>query len=271
MRARTLLLAIGLLIAVLAPVPALAAGDQVVLSADVSQLTVRPCLAERVRLGITNTSSKARFVDVTITATPPVQPAKPGLTTYVPAGGTVYTTVGVSAAVDSTPGAYDVVFASGRSARLGIPVTVVNPEDARCLPRDRMTATASSAQEPAYAPAYAIDGIESTLWHTRYSPTRDLLPQSITLELGGTYDVAELAYVPRPTGSANGTVTAYTLYGSADGQTFTVLGSGTWAPDRTRKAAIVNAAGLRYIRLEVTEGVGGYASAAELVVFGRAT
>jgi hypothetical protein len=32
----------------------------------------------------------------------------------------------------------------------------------------------------------------------------------------------------------------------------------------------VNGAGLRYVRLDVTEGVGGYGSAAESVLFGRA-
>jgi hypothetical protein len=246
-------------------------GGQVVLSSDVSELTVRPGLAEKVRLGLTNTSSRSRFIDVTITARSPVQPSKPGLTTYVPAGGTVHASVGVTAAVDGEPGTYDVVFASGRDARLGLPVTVVNPPNARYLPRDRMTATATSAQEPANAPAYAIDGIESTLWHTRYSPVRDPLPQSITLELGGTYDVAELVYLPRPTGSANGTVTAYTLYGSADGRTFTEIGRGTWAADRVRKTATVSGTGLRFVRLEATEGVGGYASAAEIVMYGKAT
>lgn len=242
---------------------------RIVLTSDVSELTVRPGLAEKVRLGITNSSSEGRFVDVTIAARAPVLPSKPGLTTYVPAGGTVHTSVGITAAVDGEPGGYDVVFASGRGTRLGLAVTVVNPPNARYLPRDRMTATATSAQEPANAPKYAIDGVESTLWHIRYSPVRDLLPQSITLELGGTYDVAELVYLPRPTGSANGTVTAYTVYGSADGQTFSAIGSGTWAADRTRKTATVDGHGLRHVRLEATEGVGGYASAAELILYGR--
>jgi hypothetical protein len=109
-------------------------GGQVVLSSEVSELTVRPGIAEKVRLGITNTSSKGRFIDVTITARSPVRPSKPGLTTYVPAGGTVHTTVGVTAAVDGEPGAYDVVFASGRGARLGLPVTVLRTGPGRPPP-----------------------------------------------------------------------------------------------------------------------------------------
>lgn len=246
-----------------------AAGDRITLSAEVDRLTVRPCLPEQVRLGITNHSSRAHFVDVTITAEHPLQPSKPGLSTYVPAGATVYTNVGISAAVDAEPGTGEVVFSTGRSERLVVPATVLNPPEARCLPRESMTATATSAQvSPDYGPRFAIDGNNGTFWHSRYSPVRDPLPQSIVLDLGGSYDVAELVYQPRTSGSMNGTITGYVVHGSSDGQTFTKLAEGTWAADRTRKTVGVGGTGLRYLELEALAGYGGYAGAAEIVLYG---
>lgn len=268
-----LLAAVVSALALLIAVPggaAVAAPGKISLSANVDRLTVRPCLPEAIRLGITNNGATAGFFDVYVDAERPLQSSKPVVTTYVPAGSTVYTNIAISASVDAAAGTYDVTFTTGRSESLTVPATVATSPETQCLPRDRMTATATSAQQsPDYGARYAIDGADATFWHTRYSPTRDVLPQSITLDLGSTYDVAELVYQPRTSGSMNGTITAYTVYGSADGETFSQLTKGTWPADRTRKTATVNAPAIRHLRLEVTEGYGGYASAAELVLFGR--
>lgn len=273
MNARRLLLVLALLAAVLLPLSATSnanAASRLSLSADVERLDVRPCLLETVRIGVTNNGNRDRFVDVYINAESPLRSSKPLFTTYVPAGGTAYGDVRISALVDGAAGKYNVRIEAAGADDLVVPATVVNPPEARCVPREHQTATATSFQDiPDYTPANAIDGDLGTLWHTRWRPATDPLPQSITVELGGSYDVAELVYEPRKDASGNGVVTAYTVYGSSDGQNFSELTAGTWANDRTRKFVNVGATGVRHIQLEVTAGHGGYASAAELVFFGH--
>jgi hypothetical protein len=133
------------------------------------------------------------------------------------------------------------------------------------VPRAQMTATASDAQSPHVA-SRAIDGDLTTLWHSQYRPYVPL-PHSITLALGGAYDVTTLYYQPR-LDHPNGVITSYKAYASADGATFTEVAAGTWALDHTTKAVSFSAPGARYIRLEALAGAGDYASAAELVVVG---
>jgi hypothetical protein len=133
------------------------------------------------------------------------------------------------------------------------------------VPRGQMIATASDAQSPHVA-SRAIDGNLDTLWHSQYRPLVPF-PHSITLALGGAYDVTTLYYQPRPD-SPNGVITGYRVYASADGSTFTEVAAGDWALDHTTKSASFGAPGARFIRLEALAGGNGYASAAELVVVG---
>lgn len=133
------------------------------------------------------------------------------------------------------------------------------------VPQSQMTATASSYQ-PGYEPSNAIDGNCAFFWHTMYSPTKDQLPQSITLDLGGTYNTDGLTYVGRQDGNSNGFITGYTISVSSDGQTFTDVTNGTWADDPSAKAATWSPTPARYVRLEATSGHGGFASANELDV-----
>lgn len=249
---------------------AFAANGDISLSSNVERLNVRPCLPEATEVGITNHTRKGRFVDVYVTAESPLRSSKPNVTTYVPAGGTVHVAVRISAPIDAPSGDYAIRFDANTAAPLVIPASVVNPPDVRCLPHESLTATATSAQvSPDYGPWLAVDGAESTLWHTRYSPVRDVLPQSITVDLGTAHDVAELVYVPRTSGNLNGTITSYVVYGSVDGQSFSQLSKGSWPADRVRKSVALDTTDLRYIRLEALEGYGGYASASELVFFAR--
>lgn len=137
------------------------------------------------------------------------------------------------------------------------------------VPQNRMTATASTAQPGAtYQPSNAIDGNSATFWHSKYTPTKDVPPQSITLNLGGAYRVTGLTYLPRQDGSTNGTITAYNIYTSADGTTFVKVGSGSWAADKTAKTAKFRAGDARFVRLEATAAVADLVSAAEINVVG---
>ena len=44
-----------------------------------------------------------------------------------------------------------------------------------------------------------------------------LLPQSITLSLGGLYLIDTVKYLPRQDGNSNGNTTSYKVYASSDG------------------------------------------------------
>lgn len=68
--------------------------------------------------------------------------------------------------------------------------------DPLVIPYWQMKATATSEQAGADVAKNAIDGNPSTMWHTDWSLS-DPLPQSITLDLGGTYDVNKVSYLPR--------------------------------------------------------------------------
>jgi beta-glucanase (GH16 family) len=129
----------------------------------------------------------------------------------------------------------------------------------------RLTATATSFQpDQGNEPDKAVDGDEKTFWHSAWNP-HALLPQSITVDQGTPGTVACLAYLPRQSGGSNGTITTYNIYVSTDGKDFTkVVSAGKWPANAARKFANFPATPARYVRLEAVEGVGGFASAAEI-------
>ncbi|MEG1474879.1 MAG: discoidin domain-containing protein [Longicatena sp.] len=126
-----------------------------------------------------------------------------------------------------------------------------------------MTATASS-EEPQNKAKNAVDGNLETIWHTKWDGS-DVLPQSITLNLSKAMEIDAFNYLPRQTGS-NGIITKYILEVSEDGTSFTKVSEGSWAQDATQKTVEFNATKAQYVRLTAVEGVGGFASAAEINV-----
>ncbi|MEY9926304.1 hypothetical protein ABH926_000926 [Catenulispora sp. GP43] len=133
-------------------------------------------------------------------------------------------------------------------------------------------ATATSAQ-PGFSADAAHDGDPGTMWHTAWnssgqpvSPVSASNPQSITLDMRAAHTVDAVTYVPRSDSSTNGIITAYNVYTSTDGATYTkVVSGGTWANDSTTKIAKFPATSARYVRLEATAGDGGFASAVEVM------
>ena len=65
------------------------------------------------------------------------------------------------------------------------------------------TATADTAQSGNPA-SYAIDGNNSTFWHSEYSPTLVQLPHQITIDMKQSYLVGSITYLPRQDGNNNG-------------------------------------------------------------------
>jgi len=140
-------------------------------------------------------------------------------------------------------------------------VTVYSPNAA--IPQSKMKASASSF-EPGDDPENVLDGDVETMWHTKWSPAH--LPESITLDLGGIHKVNQLKYTPR-IGAGNGTITGYNVYASTDGVKFTKVASGSWVRDENVKSARFAAVDAAHLKLEAVQGVGNFASAAELQVF----
>jgi hypothetical protein len=132
------------------------------------------------------------------------------------------------------------------------------------IPQSQLTAIATSAQETWTPASNAIDGDPGTLWHTSWSPY-DNMPQSITLKLGGSYNISSLKYIPRSDGP-NGIITDYNIYVSNDGLNFTLVAHGNWDNNALPKTAAFTPLTAQYVKLEALAGVNGYASAAEINV-----
>ncbi|NOU88413.1 carbohydrate-binding protein [Paenibacillus sp. LMG 31460] len=129
-----------------------------------------------------------------------------------------------------------------------------------------MTATATSQETIGEndAASMAIDGNPLTMWHTKWDKS-DVLPQSITLNLGRTSNINKISYLPRKS-AINGIITGYNVFVSTDGVTFTKVKSGSWASDNSVKYATFTPIDASYVKLEATAGVNGWASAAEINV-----
>jgi O-glycosyl hydrolase len=174
----------------------------------------------------------------------------------------------VTAPASATPGVYqataEVTYAEGGLDWIDqVPVTIY----LAVVPQSQMTATATSYQ-PGYPPSNAIDGNPSTLWHTEWAPDRVYPPQSITLDLGGSYNVSGLLYLPRQDGNPNGIITSYQVLVSQDGTTFTQVAAGSWAEDEALKQVTFPPVQARYVELVGVQGGNGYVSAAEINVIG---
>lgn len=161
------------------------------------------------------------------------------------------------------PGTATITATTKDGSKLSASATVNVHAPNELIPQSQMSASASSFQA-GDEPSNAIDGDETTLWHTKWSPAH--LPESITLDLGGKYSINQFNYKPRA-GASNGTITGYNLYTSVDGTNFTKVANGSWARDEKTKIVRFNAVEATHIRLEAVEGVGNFASAAELNVF----
>jgi hypothetical protein len=144
----------------------------------------------------------------------------------------------------------------------GEPPSGPGPTFPHLVLQEEMTASATS-QQPGYEAAKAIDGNCATMWHESWSPYTPP-PQSVTLDLGANYDTIALLYQPRQDGNPNGIVTDYDVAVSSDGESFTLVATGTWAGDDTTKVAEWDAAPARYVRLTARAGVNGHLSAAEI-------
>jgi hypothetical protein len=252
-----------------APVPAQAKGPSLGAISPSPVQIAAPAASTTLTTDVTNPGG---LPATAVSATLQVPPGWTAATTTAPAdlGAGQTTPVGwqVTAPASASPGVYqataEVSYAEGGLDWIGqLPVTMY----LEVVPQTQMTATASSYQA-GYPPSQAIDGNPSTLWHTEWDPVRVYPPQSITLNLGGSYNVSGLTYLPRQDGNPNGIITSYEVLVSQDGTTFTQVASGSWAEDETLKQVTFPAVQASYVELVGVQAGNDYVSAAEINVIG---
>ena len=66
-----------------------------------------------------------------------------------------------------------------------------------------VTADSANSGNPA---SYAIDGNNSTFWHTEYDPVNVPLPHMITIDMGQSHTIGSVTYLPRQDGQSDGNI-----------------------------------------------------------------
>ena len=134
------------------------------------------------------------------------------------------------------------------------------------IPQSQMSASATSCyinDSGTWGADKALDGNRTTMWHSNNG-----MPQSITVDLGGTYQVSEIRALPRYDGR-NTDILQYKLYVSTDGTAFEEAASGTWESEGDEQTICLETPReASYIRLEALEaaGDGSYCGVSELNV-----
>lgn len=138
------------------------------------------------------------------------------------------------------------------------------------LPQSQMRIRYVDSQETAagnYAASNVLDGNLSTIWHTQYSTATDPPhPHQIQLDLGASYAVTNLYYIPRQD-KPNGRIARYEVYVSNDPNAWgTAVATGTFSNTSAEQTVSFPAKTGRYVRLRTLSEVNGgpWASAAEL-------
>lgn len=168
---------------------------------------------------------------------------------------------------------------NGSASTASVPVNIsVSESQEPChaaIPRTQYSVYQFDSEETAgeTAPAtHAIDGDVNTFWHTQWSGSTAPLPHYIAINLGATYNVTKLRYVPRQN-STNGRINAYQVHTSIDGSTWTLVASGNFTNTATAQDVILSRpAHARYVKLTATSELSGQAftTIAELTFFGCA-
>ncbi|MHA2889210.1 M60 family metallopeptidase [Bacillus cereus] len=135
------------------------------------------------------------------------------------------------------------------------------------LSKKIMKASANSEESWGDPASNAIDDNPNTIWHTQWSAPNQY-PYNLTLDLGKTQTITQVAYLPRQDWSENGIIFNYNVYTSTDGSNYKKVTSGTWENNRTKKSATFEPISAKYVKLEVTNGFNGFASAAEVDILG---
>lgn len=187
----------------------------------------------------------------------------------------------VQVPADAHPGSFTVQVRQGWWNGTAV-LTVADAVLAHPIDQKLYTLAGTSSQETVseQAPATnAFDGDPETFWHTKYGGGADQFPHYLTIDLGATYAVDGLSYLPRQS-NANGLIKDYQVFVTAEDPKGIPAGTpaaqGSFPDVRqasTRAASIVSFKAVegRYVTLVATSSLAGnaFAGAAELQVSGR--
>lgn len=110
-----------------------------------------------------------------------------------------------------------------------------------------------------------FDYDESSMWHTRWGA--NAIPFDLTMDLRTINQLDKFHYLPRTDGG-NGTILQGSVYYSMDKENWIEAGNFEW--ERNGEVKIFHFTGqptARYVKINVTKGVGNYGSGRELYVF----
>lgn len=117
----------------------------------------------------------------------------------------------------------------------------------------------------------AFDGAAATIWHTAYTDTKPGPPHELQIDLGASYAIDGLRYLPRQDGVDNGTVADYELYVSRDpNQWGTAVSAGTFEANGEPKLVKFAPRSGQYVRFVALREIHDkpYTSIAELDLSG---
>lgn len=123
---------------------------------------------------------------------------------------------------------------------------------------------------------YAFDKNPNTIWHSSYNPMFTVSadnPAEITIDMGKSYTINQFSYLQRPVGGNNGKVQKYNLYvksNQAD-KWKKIVSDGTFADKQELQKVTFDEVEAQYVKFEVTQGFGNFATAAELAVYQKAS
>lgn len=133
------------------------------------------------------------------------------------------------------------------------------------IDRSSWTATANSF-ENGNEPQKVLDGDSSTFWRSkRSSPTPDLLPNWISIDMRATYNVHAISIQPRPGSDANGRITGHKVEISTDNMTWQLIALGTYNNCNKTKTTTFVTRQARYFRITATSDL--WVSIAEINMY----
>ena len=118
------------------------------------------------------------------------------------------------------------------------------------------------------AAANLVDGDPQTHWHSRWSDQVAQPPHEVVLDLGAQRAVHAMTYLPRQTGTGNGTVKDYEVYVGEPGSWGEPVATGAFTDGREVKRVDFTGATGRFVRFVALSEQSGqaFASGAELTV-----
>ncbi|HTG55934.1 MAG TPA: discoidin domain-containing protein, partial [Niabella sp.] len=110
-----------------------------------------------------------------------------------------------------------------------------------------------------------FDFDEDNNWHTQYG--KNAIPFDLVLDLKSVNQLDKLQYLPRSSGF-NGVILKGAIYYSMDQKSWTEAGVISWKrSNEIKEFAFTTKPTARYVKLQVTEGVGNFGSGREIYVF----